>query len=191
MAELKSDYGSEDTYDSSLLLEGRRGPWGALVTGGILGTDGFVITTPSQRGLIDIPSNVHAQNGAAILDHTSRAAASHLPARLGDERSAQQRHPGPDQRNPPLALRHRRRLEAHRHGHLGRGHPRLPRLRLGPALPPDLFHHRRRPQLRSPQPQSRRQDSRRRDGRSPPLEQAHHPRAASPGRRRHPRRARW
>ena len=69
-AELKSDYGSENTYDSSLLLEGHHGPWGALLTGGLLGTDGFVITTPSQRGLIDIPSNVHAQNGAAILDHT-------------------------------------------------------------------------------------------------------------------------
>jgi outer membrane receptor protein involved in Fe transport len=68
--ELKSDYGSEDTYDSSILLEGRHGPWGALATGGLLGTDGFVITTPSQRGLIDIPSNVHAQNGAVILDHT-------------------------------------------------------------------------------------------------------------------------
>jgi outer membrane receptor protein involved in Fe transport len=72
-AELKSDYGSEDTYDSSLLLEGHHGPWGALLTGGVLGTDGFVITTPSQRGLIDIPSNVHAQNGAAILDHTQGA----------------------------------------------------------------------------------------------------------------------
>jgi outer membrane receptor protein involved in Fe transport len=69
-AELKSDYGSENTYDSSLLLEDHHGPWGALLTGGLLGTDGFVITTPSQRGLIDIPSNVHAQNGAMILDHT-------------------------------------------------------------------------------------------------------------------------
>jgi outer membrane receptor protein involved in Fe transport len=69
-AELKSDYGSEDTYDSSLLVEGHHAPWGALVTGGLLGTDGFVITTPSQRGLIDIPSNVHAQNGAMVLDHT-------------------------------------------------------------------------------------------------------------------------
>jgi outer membrane receptor protein involved in Fe transport len=69
-AELKSDYGSENTYDSSLLVEGHHGPWGALLTGGLLGTDGFVITTPSQRGLIDIPSNVHAQNGAMVLDHT-------------------------------------------------------------------------------------------------------------------------
>jgi outer membrane receptor protein involved in Fe transport len=69
IAELKSDYGSEDTYDSSLLLEGHRGPWGALATGGILGTDGFVLTAPNQRGLIDIPSNVHAQNGLTVLDH--------------------------------------------------------------------------------------------------------------------------
>jgi len=69
VAELKSDYGSEDTYDTSLLLEGRHGPWGALVTGGILGTDGFVETEPSERGLIDTPANVHAQNGLALFDH--------------------------------------------------------------------------------------------------------------------------
>ncbi len=67
-AELKSDYGSEDTYDTSLLVSGRRGPWGAMATGGVLGTDGFVITAPNQRGLIDVPSNVHAQNGLALLD---------------------------------------------------------------------------------------------------------------------------
>jgi outer membrane cobalamin receptor len=69
VAELKSDYGSEDTYDTSLLLEGKHGPWGALATGGILGTDGYVLTAPNQRGLIDVPSNVHAQNGLALIDH--------------------------------------------------------------------------------------------------------------------------
>jgi outer membrane cobalamin receptor len=69
VAELKSDYGSEDTYDTSLYLAGRHGPWGALATGGVLGTDGFVLTAPNQRGLIDIPSNVHAQNGLVLLDH--------------------------------------------------------------------------------------------------------------------------
>jgi outer membrane receptor protein involved in Fe transport len=68
-AELKSDYGSENTYDSSLLLQGHHGPWGALLTGGILGTDGFIQTAPSQRGSIDIPSNVHAQNGATLFEH--------------------------------------------------------------------------------------------------------------------------
>jgi len=68
-AELKSDYGSENTYDSSLLLEGHHGPWGALLTGGLLGTDGFIQTAPSERGSIDIPSNVHAQNGATLFEH--------------------------------------------------------------------------------------------------------------------------
>ena len=72
-AELKSDYGAEDTYDNSLMLEGRRGSWGALATGGILGTDGFTQTAPNQRGIIDTPSNVHAQNGAALLDHQQGA----------------------------------------------------------------------------------------------------------------------
>jgi outer membrane receptor protein involved in Fe transport len=72
-AELKSDYGSEDTYDSSLLVEGRRGLWGALASGGVLGTDGFILTAPSQRGTIDVPSNVHAQNGLVLLDHTQGA----------------------------------------------------------------------------------------------------------------------
>jgi len=67
-AELKSDYGSEDTYDNSLLLEGRRGHWGALATGGVLGTDGFIQTAPYERGTIDMPSNVHAQNGLLLID---------------------------------------------------------------------------------------------------------------------------
>ena len=31
------------------------------------------ITTPSQRGLIDVPSNVHAQNGLVLLDHQQGA----------------------------------------------------------------------------------------------------------------------
>jgi outer membrane receptor protein involved in Fe transport len=72
-AELKSDYGSEDTYDSSLLVEGRHGLWGALASGGVLGTDGFILTAPSQRGSVDVPSNVHAQNGLVLLDHTQGA----------------------------------------------------------------------------------------------------------------------
>ena len=72
-AELNSDYGSEDTYDTNLLLEGRHGPWGALASGGLLGTDGFIQTTPSERGTIDTPSNVHAQNGLVLLDHQQGA----------------------------------------------------------------------------------------------------------------------
>ncbi len=66
--ELKSDYGAENTYQDSLLLEGRRGRWGALATGGVLGTDGFILTAPAARGMVDVNSNVHAQNGLLLLD---------------------------------------------------------------------------------------------------------------------------
>jgi outer membrane receptor protein involved in Fe transport len=68
--ELQSDYGSENTYLDNLLLEGKHGPWGALITGGLLGTDGFIQTAPGQRGSIDTKSNVHAQNGLALLDRS-------------------------------------------------------------------------------------------------------------------------
>ncbi len=67
-ADFKSDFGSENTYDDSLLLEGRRGMWSALATGGVLGTDGFITLTPSARGAIDTPSDVHAQNGLVLFD---------------------------------------------------------------------------------------------------------------------------
>jgi outer membrane receptor protein involved in Fe transport len=66
--QLKSSFAGENTYQDDLLLETHRGRWGALATGGILGTDGFILTTPASRGLIDVPSNVHAQNGLVLLD---------------------------------------------------------------------------------------------------------------------------
>jgi len=65
---LKSSYGAEGTYEDSLLAEGRRGKWGALATGGMVGTDGFIQEAPGQRGLVDVASNVHAQNGLFLLD---------------------------------------------------------------------------------------------------------------------------
>jgi outer membrane receptor protein involved in Fe transport len=69
-AELKSDFGSENTYHDSLLVEGHHNPWSALGSGGVLGTDGFITLTPSARGAIDTPSNVHAQNGLVLVDRT-------------------------------------------------------------------------------------------------------------------------
>jgi outer membrane receptor protein involved in Fe transport len=72
-AELKSDYGSENTYQDSLLLEGRQGHWGGLATGGVLGTDGFIQLAPAARGLVDVNSNVHAQNGLVLIDRTQGA----------------------------------------------------------------------------------------------------------------------
>ena len=63
MAELRSSYGGEETFDDSLLGEMKRGPWGVLATGGALGTDGYIQEAPAQRGPVDDASNVHSQNG--------------------------------------------------------------------------------------------------------------------------------
>jgi len=69
LAELRSSYGAEGTYDDSLLLETKHGPWGLLATGGALGTDGYIQESPSQRGPVDIASNVHSQNGMLLGQH--------------------------------------------------------------------------------------------------------------------------
>lgn len=70
-AELRSSYGGEGTYDDSLLAETKHGPWGALVAGGLIGTDGYIQLAPAQRGPIDRPSNVHSQNALLMLEHDS------------------------------------------------------------------------------------------------------------------------
>jgi outer membrane receptor protein involved in Fe transport len=69
LAELRSSYGGESTYDDSLLLEAKRGPWGLLASGGALGTDGYIQEAPAQRGPVDIASNVHSQNGVLLAEH--------------------------------------------------------------------------------------------------------------------------
>jgi len=65
-AELRSSLGGEGTYDNSLLAEARRGPWGLLAAGGIIGTDGYIQEAPAQRGPIDNASNVHSQNALLL-----------------------------------------------------------------------------------------------------------------------------
>ena len=67
-AELRSSEGSESTYDDSLLVGTKRGPWGLLAAGGVLGTDGYIQEAPAQRGPVDIASNVHSQNGEFLAD---------------------------------------------------------------------------------------------------------------------------
>ena len=67
-AELRSTYGGEGTYDSSLLLEDKHGPWGALAAGGLLGTDGYTQEAPTQRGPVDAASNVHSQNALVLTE---------------------------------------------------------------------------------------------------------------------------
>jgi outer membrane receptor protein involved in Fe transport len=68
-SELRSSYGSEGTYDDSLLLQTKHGPWGLLAAGGVLGTDGYIQEAPDQRGPVDIDSNVHSQNGELLAEH--------------------------------------------------------------------------------------------------------------------------
>ena len=67
-AALRSSYGGEGTYDSSLLLTTKRGPWGLLAAGGLLGTDGFIQEAPSQRGPVDAASNLHSQNALLLAE---------------------------------------------------------------------------------------------------------------------------
>ncbi len=76
LAELRSSYGAEGTYDNNLLLEARRGPWGLVTAGSVLGTDGYIQEAPYQSGPVDIPSNVHSQNGLVLGEH------DHGPLRL-------------------------------------------------------------------------------------------------------------
>jgi outer membrane receptor protein involved in Fe transport len=66
--EFRSSYGAEGTYDDSLMLQAKRGPWGVLAAGGVLGTDGYIQEAPFQRGPVDIASNVHSQNGLVLAE---------------------------------------------------------------------------------------------------------------------------
>jgi outer membrane receptor protein involved in Fe transport len=66
LGELRSSSGSEGTYDDSLLLQTKRGPWGLLAAGGVIGTDGYIQEAPDERGPVDIASNVHSQNGELL-----------------------------------------------------------------------------------------------------------------------------
>ncbi len=68
-AELRSSYGGEGTFDDSALLQAKRGPWGALAAGGMIGTDGYIQEAPWQRGPVDIASSVHSQNAMLLAEH--------------------------------------------------------------------------------------------------------------------------
>jgi len=70
-AELRTSYGAEGTFDDSLRLQDKRGPWGLMASGGALGTDGYIQEAPWQRGPVDIASNMHSQNGMFLAEHDS------------------------------------------------------------------------------------------------------------------------
>jgi outer membrane receptor protein involved in Fe transport len=68
---VRSTYGGEETYDQSALATAKRGAWGGLVAGGLIGTDGYIQEAPDQRGPVDQPSNVHSQNALLTGEHES------------------------------------------------------------------------------------------------------------------------
>jgi outer membrane receptor protein involved in Fe transport len=71
--EERSSYGGEATYDHSALATAKRGEWGGLVAGGLIGTDGYIQEAPNQRGPVDQPSSVHSQNALVMGEHESGA----------------------------------------------------------------------------------------------------------------------
>ena len=66
VAELSSTFGGEGTYDNSLLAATHSGPMNLLVSGGLIGTDGYIQESPTQRGPVDVASNVHSQNALVL-----------------------------------------------------------------------------------------------------------------------------
>jgi outer membrane receptor protein involved in Fe transport len=68
LLQLAGSGGSESTFDGALLGSLTLGKWSGLVTGGAVGTDGYILTAPAYRGPIDQPSNVHAQNALVQID---------------------------------------------------------------------------------------------------------------------------
>jgi outer membrane receptor protein involved in Fe transport len=69
LAELRSSYGALGTSDTGLLAETKRGPWGVLLTGGAIQSDGYIQEAPYQRGPVDIASDVHSENGELLAEH--------------------------------------------------------------------------------------------------------------------------
>src|SRR5271156_371420 len=70
--QVNTSYGGEATTDNAILGTLKSGPWSALGSGGVVATDGYILVAPDQRGPIDQPSNVHAQNAIAEVDRQFR-----------------------------------------------------------------------------------------------------------------------
>ncbi|HEY0760542.1 MAG TPA: TonB-dependent receptor [Acidisarcina sp.] len=69
---LLSSYGGKNTLDEGVLASTARRCWSALASGGLLRTDGYTLVAPDLRGPVDIPSNVHSQNGVVLIERPLR-----------------------------------------------------------------------------------------------------------------------
>jgi outer membrane receptor protein involved in Fe transport len=66
--DLLGSYGSENTTDDGFLGSLQSGKWSGLGAGGLVRTDGYILTATYERGSVDVPSNVHAENGLVEID---------------------------------------------------------------------------------------------------------------------------
>jgi len=133
-AELKSSYGAEGTFDDSLMLQTKRGRWGLLTAGGVLGTDGYIQEAPAQRGPVDIASNVHSQNGVVLVERTLNS--SRIFVRGSGFNEARSNGTPYQTNGTRMALCNRRRLAGSAWRHTGDA-----RLRFNGTLPSDIFEH--------------------------------------------------
>lgn len=68
---LQGSYGAEAQNQNNALLRASHGNFAILAASDLLGTDGYTLVAPNLRGPVDRNSNVHAQNGLILLQHTS------------------------------------------------------------------------------------------------------------------------
>ncbi len=68
--DLLGSYGSENTTDDGFLGSLQSGKWSGLAAGGLVRTDGYITTAPSERGTVDVPSNVHSETGLVEIDRS-------------------------------------------------------------------------------------------------------------------------
>jgi outer membrane receptor protein involved in Fe transport len=68
LAALSVSEAGEDTTSASGRGDLRQGRWGELAAGQIFRTDGYILTAPAVRGPVDIPANVHFENGRVEID---------------------------------------------------------------------------------------------------------------------------
>jgi outer membrane receptor protein involved in Fe transport len=54
---------SEDTTNFSARADARQSSWGELIAGQVFRTDGYILVAPGVRGAVDVPANVHFENG--------------------------------------------------------------------------------------------------------------------------------
>ena len=66
--ELMLSGGQESTLDNGILATLKHGGWAGLASCSVIGTDGYTMIAPAERGPIDQPSNVHAQSALADVE---------------------------------------------------------------------------------------------------------------------------